>query len=1031
MSRVGHKTGSPAGPRRGLQARRRRAAIARLGQIALRSDSLETLLRETAGYVAEGLGLKRAAIFEILSGSRLALRAGAGWPENSGASAADSHVVYTLAARRPVIVRDFRSESRFEGGALFRDQGVVSGLAVPVPGERGPCGAIAAYASRPRAFTEDDVHFVEAAANILAGWMERHRTGEALRRSNRMLYMLSRCNEALPRAAGENDFLHEVCRLVVEAGYQLAWIGFAEEDGEKTVRPVARAGRGEDYIGAISVHWGEDAASLGPTGTAIRTGKPAIARHIAEDPSFAPWREQALARGFASSIALPLTAGERVFGALNIYAGEPDAFDAEEIQLLANLASDVSSGILALRDRAERARAEAMLAERERYFRALIENAMDLITVLDRDRTIRYQSPSAQRVLGYLPQELCGRSVFDFVHPEDAERARQAFAVASADDNGLRSGFRVLHKDGSWRYLETIGKRLAGPGAFRGVIINSRDVTDRKNTERLLQESEENLRQLTDNIREVFWLTNRDRSDMIYVSPAYESIWGRTREALYDAPASWMDAIHPEDRPRVEAATLGAGRGEAYDEEYRVVRPDGSVRWVRDRAFPIHDGSGAVYRVAGVAEDVTEQRRADEAVRSSYRELQTLHEINRGILNTLELKPILNLILQKTLSAGAFDLGLIRLLDPAGKRMEVAAHHGYRNSGNIHDRLLEPAGAGRKPTLYRVLQTKKTLVVEDLTAHDGLSSLKLEEARSAVLVPISAEDEVLGIMLLGSRSPRAMQEKEIRLLEAIGSQTGLAIQKARLYDQVKEQVKELERSNRVKSEFLGVMSHELKTPLNIILGYASVVRDDLMRSGDEAHGAALKKIEFQANELLRMINSIMEAVRLESGDIVLDLGPVDVERLMEELKLAVDVPQQKPVRLIWRISPGLPPLRTDRLRLAQILRNLIANALKFTDSGSVTVSAAPGGGAGTAPYVEFSVKDTGIGVPEESLSEIFDMFHQLDSSTTRSYEGAGLGLHIVKKFTALLGGTVAVESAPGKGSTFTVRIPSGGPTGAA
>jgi PAS domain S-box-containing protein len=135
------------------------------------------------------------------------------------------------------------------------------------------------------------------------------------------------------------------------------------------------------------------------------------------------------------------------------------------------------------------------------------------------------------------------------------------------------------------------------------------DITGRKLAEEALRESEERFRQVTENIREVFWLAVLDKSRILYVSPGYEEIWGRSCASLYDAPQSWLEAVHPEDRHRVREAVLAKQMAGTYDEEYRIVRPDGSVRWIRDRAFPIRDEAGTVYRLAGIAEDITERAR--------------------------------------------------------------------------------------------------------------------------------------------------------------------------------------------------------------------------------------------------------------------------------------------------------------------------------------------------------------------------------------------------------------------------------------
>lgn len=205
---------------------------------------------------------------------------------------------------------------------------------------------------------------------------ERHLAGcrqveEELRRVNRALKALSRCNQALIRARDEAALLQDVCRIIVEvAGYRLCWVGYAEETGTKTVRPIAQWGYEAGYLETLDISCADTERGRGPAGTAIRTGKPNMARHILTDPNFAPWRAEAIKRGYASSLALPLTSEDRTLGALNVYAREPDAFDAEEVQFLTELADDLVLGILTLRTRAAQKQAEQV---RQALYQASLE----------------------------------------------------------------------------------------------------------------------------------------------------------------------------------------------------------------------------------------------------------------------------------------------------------------------------------------------------------------------------------------------------------------------------------------------------------------------------------------------------------------------------------------------------------------------------------------------------------------------------------------------------------------------------------
>ncbi|UCF00944.1 MAG: PAS domain S-box protein [Deltaproteobacteria bacterium] len=205
---------------------------------------------------------------------------------------------------------------------------------------------------------------VEGAISLALDITDRRRSEEALWKVNRALKMLSECNHALVRAANEESLLHSICEIIVEeGGYRLAWVGIAMQDEKKTVIPVAQAGYEDGYLESLNITWDDTKRGRGPTGTAIRIKKPSIAKDILHDPKFAPWRAEAIKRGYASSIAILLIDNDRALGALNIYAAEADAFNEDEVTLLAQLADDLSFGIMALRTRVERKRAVAALQE--------------------------------------------------------------------------------------------------------------------------------------------------------------------------------------------------------------------------------------------------------------------------------------------------------------------------------------------------------------------------------------------------------------------------------------------------------------------------------------------------------------------------------------------------------------------------------------------------------------------------------------------------------------------------------------------
>ena len=220
-----------------------------------------------------------------------------------------------------------------------------------------PDGVWVSVNARP---LSDDRGAVWGGVVVFRDVSESRRTAERLRRADRARLAITRCNQAVVRAADEPSLLREVCRVIVEvAGYRLCWAGYAEHDEHKTVRPVAQAGYEEGYLKTVNVTWSDTERGHGPGGTAIRTGRPAVFQDVAADPCFAPWLEEALKRGYASAVGIPLPGEGGPLGALLIYASEPDAFDDEEVGLLRSLADDLAFGIKSLRTRIEHARAEA------------------------------------------------------------------------------------------------------------------------------------------------------------------------------------------------------------------------------------------------------------------------------------------------------------------------------------------------------------------------------------------------------------------------------------------------------------------------------------------------------------------------------------------------------------------------------------------------------------------------------------------------------------------------------------------------
>lgn len=342
------------------------SVVAQLGERALRHRSLAAVVDDATAEVARTLDVEFCKILEIMPDRQsLLLRSGVGWkPGYVGLAPVglgrESQAGYTLAVDEPVIVEDLQTETRFDGAPILHEHGVVSGASVVISTKEGPYGVLGAHTARRRAFSPSEVDFLQSVANVLGSAIERQRGEAELVRMNRAQRALSKCNQALVRATDETTLLRQVCDTVVEeAGYRFCWVGRAERDEAKSVVPVAKAGYEAGYLSLVKATWADDERGRGPAGSCIRTRQAIVSRNIATDPRMGPWREEARRRSYASVASIPLLIDSEPFGALLIYASEPDIFGAEEVELLSELASDLAFGIATLRTRAERARAEA------------------------------------------------------------------------------------------------------------------------------------------------------------------------------------------------------------------------------------------------------------------------------------------------------------------------------------------------------------------------------------------------------------------------------------------------------------------------------------------------------------------------------------------------------------------------------------------------------------------------------------------------------------------------------------------------
>ncbi len=700
-------------------------------------------------------------------------------------------------------------------------------------------------------------------------------------------------------------------------------------------------------------------------------------------------------------------------------------------------------------DATERKRAEEALQRGERRFRALIDRSVDLVSIMDLDGTYRYVNPAHETVCGCRPEDLVGTSALDRLHPDDAQQL--APVLAQAVQTNLMTAtveYRLPHKDGSWHAFEGVALNLVHDPDVAGILITGRDITERKRAEErtaLLLEFAEDTR----GTHELDEILDRVQQRIARVLPCDGVVTGywQADERVFRVIADYGLSAELRDSVRV----LKFGPLEPFGDrlshgdtivvnDFRDVTPvlagiaaASGITALIAAPLRIQDryvGALAAFRtgagqsfdrnhvdlctgiagqlvVAMEALDLRRQLQEDAAVSAA------LARVGQDLMASLKTSEMLDRLCQITNEVLECDCSYTILRQPDSDMYAVVGA-AIDSSAESEEARAVKLPADALTGLLTALDQVEVLQLDMATPPTKWAALPKRYGLSVALyVLVRRGQEIIGVHAAGFRGrQQRFSEVQERIAGGIGKLASVAIENARLLE-------ELEGANRVKSDFVATMSHELRTPLNIIIGY-----NDLLLSGEFGallpnQADTLQRTRKSAEELLGLINATLDLSRLEAGGVALEVTDVSVQHLMSELaRESVVIQKGTALTWVWRVAPDTPLVRTDAGKLKVVLNNLLRNAAKFTEEGTITVAA-----LGRDGGVEISVSDTGTGIDPEALPIIFEPFRQADSSSTRCHDGVGLGLYIVHRLLQALGGTVTVESTLGCGSNFHVWVP--------
>ncbi len=711
-----------------------------------------------------------------------------------------------------------------------------------------------------------------------------------------------------------------------------------------------------------------------------------------------------------------------------------------------NFASDIT----------ERKLADELIAKTEKHFRALIEKAPDGVVLVSDAGKLVYASPSARRIFGYAFED----SLEDVdpnasTHPDDLP-----FVLATL--GGILQNpawvptiqYRFKQKDNTWRWIESTFSNLLAEPSVRALVINFHDITERKLAEQALEEGKERFEAVVEASGVGTWDWNVQTGQTLF-NERWAQIVGYSLHELEPVSIqTWIDLAHPDDL--LESDYLLErhfnGETEAYEFESRMKHKNGEWVWVLDRGKVLtRTPDGKPLRMVGTHTDITERKRAEVDLQKRANQLTLINDVGREIVAVLNLQNVLSVAARRIHEAFGYYHVALFIFDRKSNELVMKARAG--NFAHIF------------PDEHRIRLGEGVVgwagkYGEKLLANDVNNEAKYINhfpeflpTQSELSLPLKIGNQVVGVLDVQSPEVNAFSQEDISVLETLSAQVAVAVENARLYDDVQAELAErtkaeaelllhrdhleelvrvrteellvakeqAEAANRAKSDFLAVMSHEIRTPLNGVLGLAYLV---LQTDLTEKQRGYLTNLQLSGESLLATINDILDFSKIESGKLTLESTSFRLDDVLHSLSSMVAYrAQEKGLELVFQTSADIPrQLVGDPSRLLQVLLNLVGNAIKFTENGEVIVSTSVSQQVENRVALAISVQDTGIGITDEQLAHLFQPFTQADSSTSRKYGGTGLGLTISQRLVQMMGGEIKVSSRYGSGSTFSFVI---------
>ncbi len=676
------------------------------------------------------------------------------------------------------------------------------------------------------------------------------------------------------------------------------------------------------------------------------------------------------------------------------------------------------SGILSIGiDITEHKNAEKALRKSEKKYRTILENIKEGYFEVDIAGNFTFFNDSSCKLLGYSKDELMGMNNRQYMDDENAKKVFQIFnKVFRTGKPAEAFEWEIIKKDGTKRFIEaslSLMRDSAGePAGFQGLL---RDITERKKAEDALKENEAKLSTIIEHSPNGIYVID-DNEKVILINEAIVKILGYPKnEILHQSIKKFIDKENLQMVVERYKKRLSGEKVPSHY-EFNVIRKNGEKRIVEIISSAVKEKTGKSIIVAHM-EDVTEKRKYEKTQ-------QFLYNISKISLAEISFKNYLGHIHQELKQLMKADNFYVALYDSSNGK------YSFPYDVDEYDDFEGAEGLQLDGTITDyVRKTAKGQIITEETEREINKKEKINMAGEPTSVWLGAplmntSGEVMGVIAVQDyKNPKAYSKHDLELLEIVANNTGVFIERVRNIENLKKAKEAAEESDRLKSAFLANMSHEIRTPMNGILGFTELIGDSNF-TGKEKDEFILS-IKKSGERLLNTVNDIIDISKIETGQEKISTQKVNVnveiETFCRFFKLEAET---KGIKLLYHtpLPESQALIETDENKFGSIITNLIKNAIKFTDNGSINV----GYSIVTEEdnnFLLFYIKDTGIGIPASRIEAVFNRFEQADTGYNRSYEGSGLGLAITKAYVEMLGGKIWVESIEGKGSQFYFTLP--------